>query len=136
MSATTLSAFVNDASPNAAEATAPDGVDARPALASLVIDLTRDANDFAKAEMAYFKAQAGERAQYAVPAFIMIGIAIAIATGVLMALPVGCMLLLAPLIGLGWALLAVTVIGLLLAYAMIKLGTRRLKAVLKSPEDR
>lgn len=114
----------------------PEAGDPRPALASLFVDVTRDATNFAKAEIAYFKAQADERAQYALPAFIMIGVAVAIATGVLMAVPVGLMLLLAPLIGLGWALPTVTVVGILVAYATIMLGTRRLKAVLKSPEDR
>lgn len=136
MTATTPSLFVNEAVPDDTQTVPQEAIDPRPALSSLFVDLMRDANEFAKAEMAYLKAQAGERAHYAMPGFIMIGVAIAVATGVLMAIPVGCVLLLAPLIGVGWALLAVSIAGLLLAYAMIKLGSRRLKAVFKSPEDR
>jgi hypothetical protein len=108
----------------------------RPALSSLLVELTRDARSFATAEVEYLKAQAGERAHFAVPGLIMIGVAIAIAMGVLMAVPVGLIWLFAPMIGAGWATLAVIVGGLLLAALLLKLGTRRVKAVLKRPEDR
>jgi uncharacterized membrane protein YqjE len=108
----------------------------RPALSSLLVELTRDARSFAIAEVEYLKAQAGERAHFAVPGLIMIGVALAIATGVLMAIPVGLIWLFAPMIGAGWSVLTVTLAGLALAALLLKLGTRRVKAVLKRPEDR
>ena len=108
----------------------------RPTLANLFIDLMRDANSFARAEMIYLKAQAGERAQYAVPGIIMIGVAIAIAMGVLMAVPVALILLLAPQIGMAWALGVVTLAGLVLAAILIQFGVRRIKSVFKRPENR
>ena len=114
----------------------PIDAQGRPALSSLLVELTHDARSFATAEVEYLKAQAGERAHYAVPGLIMIGGAIAFATGVLLALPVALVWLLAPGIGAGWAVLAVTFGGIILAALLFKLGIRRIKAVLKRPEDR
>jgi protein-S-isoprenylcysteine O-methyltransferase Ste14 len=108
----------------------------RPALSSLLVELTRDVKNFATAEVEYLKAQAGERAHFAVPGLIMIGVALALAMGVTMAVPVGLIWLLAPVIGAGWATLAVTLAGLAIAAILLKFGTRRVKAVLKRPEDR
>jgi Putative Actinobacterial Holin-X, holin superfamily III len=108
----------------------------RPALSSLLVELTRDARSFATAEVEYLKAQAGERAHFAVPGLIMIGVAVALSMGVLMAVPVGLIWLFAPMIGAGWSTLVVSTVGLLMAMLLFKLGTRRVKAVLKRPEDR
>lgn len=108
----------------------------RASLSTLLVELTRDAGQFAQAEIAYLKAQAGERASYAVPGLIMIGVAIALGLGLVSALPVGLVWLLAPLIGNGYALLIVTLVGLATIALLIKLGVRRIKAVLKKPADR
>jgi len=118
------------------DAEPPIDAQERPALSSLLVELTRDARSFATAEVEYLKAQAGERAHFAVPGLIMIGVAIVFATGVLTALPVALIWLLAPIIGAGWAVLAITLSGLALAALLLKLGARRIKAVLKRPEDR
>jgi Putative Actinobacterial Holin-X, holin superfamily III len=108
----------------------------RPALSRLLLELMNDARNFATVELAYLKAQADERAHFAVPGLIMIGVAIALGMGVLMALPVGLIWLFAPIIGAGWAILAVTGIGLGTTALLLKIGARRVKAVLKRPEDR
>ncbi len=118
------------------DAEPPIDAQERPALSSLLVELMHDARSFATAEVEYLKAQAGERAHFAVPGLIMIGVAIAFATGILTALPVALIWLLAPMIGAGWAVLTVTLSGLALAALLLKLGTRRIKAVLKRPEDR
>ncbi len=115
---------------------APPEPEEKPALASLLVELTNDASRFARAEVAYIKAQAGERAHFAVPGLAMFGVGIAIATGVLMAVPSGLIILLAPVIGTGWSILAVTAGGLIITAILFKLGARRIKAVLKRPEDR
>lgn len=116
--------------------TVEDAGSERASLSSLLVELTRDAGQFAQAEIAYLKAQAGERAQYAVPGLVMIGVAIALGLGLVSALPVGLIWLLAPLIGSGYALLLVTLVGLAAIALLIKLGVRRIKAVLKKPADR
>lgn len=118
------------------DAEPPTGTQERPALSSLLVELTHDARSFAAAEVEYLKAQAGERAHFAVPGLIMIGVALALAMGILMAVPIGLIWLFAPMIGAGWSTLAVTLIGLMIAALLFKLGTRRVKAVLKRPEDR
>lgn len=108
----------------------------RPALSSLLVELTHDARNFAAAEVEYLKAQVGERAHFAVPGLIMIGVAVALGMGVLMAVPVALIWFITPMIGTGWATLTITTVGLLIAVLLFKLGTRRVKAVLKRPEDR
>ena len=108
----------------------------RPTLSTLLVELTRDARSFAAAEVAYLKAQAGERAHFAVPGLIMVGIAIAIGMGILIAVPIGFVLLLTPMIGAGWAMAGVTGTGLGMAALLLKFGVRRIKAVLKRPEER
>lgn len=126
---------MSDANPSGIETPDSDVETERPALASLFVELTRDAGSFARAEIDYLKAKAGLRAHRAAPGFGMIGIAIALALGILMAVPVGLLLLLAPMIGTGWALLAVTLGGVVLAALLFKLGTRRIKTVLKRSGD-
>jgi Putative Actinobacterial Holin-X, holin superfamily III len=105
-------------------------------LAALLGQLGNDAGDFARAEAAYLKAQVGERASYALPAIAMIGAGISLLSGVLIALLVGLMMILAPLIGTGLSVLAVTLGAALLAAGLLRFGTKRIKATLKRPEER
>jgi hypothetical protein len=105
-------------------------------LAALLGQLGNDAGDFARAEAAYLKAQVGERASYALPAVAMIGAGLALMAGVLIALLVGLMMILTPLIGTGWSVLAVTFGTIVLASGLLHFGVRRIKATLKRPEDR
>jgi phosphate/sulfate permease len=118
--------------PETTDATAEE----RASLSALLVGLTRDASQFAQAEIAYLKAQAGERAHYAVPGLIMIGVALALGLGLLSALPIALIWLLTPLIGTGFAFAIVTLVGLAATALLVKLGVRRIKAVLKRPEDR
>jgi hypothetical protein len=105
-------------------------------LAALLGQLGNDAGDFARAEAAYLKAQVGERASYALPALAMIGAGIALLSGVLIAFLVGLTMILAPLIGTGWSVLAVTFGAALLAVGLLRFGIQRIKATLKRPEER
>ena len=120
------------------EADAPDAevVPERPGLKALAGQLGEDATAFAMAEGAYLKAQLGERADYAKPALAWLGIGIALAFGAWMAIPVGVVLALTPLIGAGWALLATIITFSTLAALLVRFGTRRIKAALKRPEER
>lgn len=118
------------------ETETPTETQERPALGALLVELTRDARSFATAEVEYLKAQAGERAHFAVPGLIMVAVAIALGMGMVMAVPVGLIWLLTPLIGAGWAMLGVIGVGIGLAALLLKLGVRRVKAILKRPEER
>jgi hypothetical protein len=120
----------------------PDAADpadedqARLSLAQMARQLVDDGRAFAEAEVAYLKAQAGERASYAVPGLAMIGAAVALALGALVATVVGIMFLLADWIGLGWSL-PITVLTMgLLCYGLIRAGMARVKDSLKPREDR
>jgi Putative Actinobacterial Holin-X, holin superfamily III len=105
-------------------------------LKALASQLGTDASAFAKAESQYLKAQLGERAGYAKPALVAIGAGIGLVFGVVMAVPVGLMLVLTPYLGAGWALLAVVAGSALIAALMLRFGIKRLKAALKAPEAR
>jgi Putative Actinobacterial Holin-X, holin superfamily III len=120
------------------EADAPDIeiLPERPGLKALAERLGKDAAAFAKAEGTYLKAQLGERADYAKPALFALVTGVALVFGVSTAMPVGVMLVLAPLIGAGWALLATLVLFVVLAALLMRFGAKRIKAALKKPEER
>lgn len=105
-------------------------------LTELFGQLANDTSAFAKAEIAWLRAQAGERASYALPGLIMIGIAIALAFGTLVALVVGAMMLAATMMAQHWAILLVTLIFMTIAALLAKWGAARLRKSLKPREDR
>ena len=108
----------------------------RPTIAALFGQLVDDGRTFATAEVAYLKAQAGERASYALPGLAMIGVAVALSFGAIIAGLIGLMLWIATVTALGWAVLIVTVIAALLCFILIRLGTARLRGSLKSRDAR
>lgn len=105
-------------------------------MAALLSKLSGDAAAFARAEVNYLRAQAGERAVYALPAFAMLGIGFALAGGSLIALLVGLIILLTPAIGAGYATIAVVGGAILLALLLLWAGTRRLRGAFKKPDER
>ena len=113
----------------------PD-TDERPALSALIGQLASDSTDFARAEIAYLRAQAGERASFALPGLIMIGVAIALGFGAIVALVVGAMMLVATVMPPVWAILLVTTVALLTTVLLARLGIARLRGSLKPREDR
>jgi hypothetical protein len=108
----------------------------RPTIAALFGQLVDDSRSFAKAEVAYLRAQAGERASFALPGLAMIGGAIALSFGAIVAGLVSATIWLATLIPLGWALLTVTGLAGLLCFILIRAGVARLRGSLKSRETR
>jgi hypothetical protein len=107
-----------------------------PGLQALVGQLKDDALAFAKAESEWLKAEAGDRAGVAKPGLAAIGAGLALALGVVMAIPVGLMLVLTPLIGAGWSLLAVVAAFLLISAILIRFGGNRVKTAFKPRNDR
>jgi hypothetical protein len=108
----------------------------KPAVAALLGDLASDAKGFARAEAAYFRAQLGERTAYAKPALAMIGIGAGLIIGVAIAVPIGLVLALSPLVGTFASLAIVTIAGTALGALLLIWGTKRIKAAVKPPEQR
>jgi uncharacterized Tic20 family protein len=110
--------------------------DIRPGIAQLVGQLADDTRAFASAELAYLKAQAGERAGYAIPGIIAILVAVTLGLAAIIAVIIGIMLALAPVIGAGWAVFAVTMGALLIALLTGWWGAIRLRKATKPREHR
>lgn len=97
-----------------------------PGVKVLLDQLVTDTREFALAEIAWAKAEAGARARIAIPGLILIITAIALVFGLIIAGLLGAMFALAPLIGLGWSVLATILAGLLIAFSIAKIGSARL----------
>jgi hypothetical protein len=110
--------------------------DDKPGVREVLSQLVADTSDFARAEFAYLKAQADERASYAIPALVMIGIATALGAGAVVALVVGLMLVLSPLIGMPGAVALVTFGATLAAWILFRMGSARLRNTLKPRGER
>jgi Putative Actinobacterial Holin-X, holin superfamily III len=122
--------MADDASPLTA------AIDEKPGIPQLLGQLASDTGDFARAEIAFLRATAGERAAYAMPGIIMVAVGTALASGAVVALLVGLVIWLAPEIGTGWAILASIGGSLIVAIFLFRLGTARLKNALKSRDER
>lgn len=112
-----------------------DGADPA-SIKAMVSQLVDDTRSFAQAEVAYFRAEAGERAHHAVPGLAAIGAAIALLMGALIALLVGVMLWLSAALGPGLAILIVFAASLLLAFLAFKFGAARVRSATIARENR
>jgi hypothetical protein len=110
--------------------------DDKPGIPQLLEQLASDTGDFARAEIAFLRATAGERASYAMPGIIMVAVGTALASGAVVALLVGLVIWLAPEIGTGLAILASIGGSLIVAIILFRLGTARLRNALKSRDER
>jgi Putative Actinobacterial Holin-X, holin superfamily III len=108
----------------------------KPGIPQLLGQLASDTGDFARAEIAFLRAAAGERASYALPGIIMVALGTALASGAVVALLVGLVLWLDPIIGIGLAILASIGGSLIVAIILFQLGTTRLKNALKPRNER
>ena len=121
-----------------ADAPIPQFEDApeKPGLVELASQLTDDVTAFVTAETGYLKAEFGERAGHARPAIYAVGLGGAMMIGTMMTLPLALIMILAPLIGIVWAVFAVSGGSLLIGRLLIGFGIRRIKAALKSRDAR
>jgi Putative Actinobacterial Holin-X, holin superfamily III len=108
----------------------------KPDLKNLLSQLATDSRDFARAEVAWVKAEAGSRASIAIPGLIFAVAAIALLFALIIAGLLGGMFALAPLIGLGWAVLAVISTGALIAFVLAKIGSAKLARAFSVEKDR
>jgi Putative Actinobacterial Holin-X, holin superfamily III len=109
---------------------------AKPTIKMLLGQLANDTSDFARAEIDYLRAQAGERASFALPGLLMVGVAAALGFGAIIALLIGLIWLIGERLGMGWALLIV--IGAAIASTVLlgQMGAARLRNALKARDDR
>jgi Putative Actinobacterial Holin-X, holin superfamily III len=105
-------------------------------VGQLLKQLADDAKGFAQSESTYLRAQLGERTSYAKPALLAIAVGGGVILGSAIALPIGVMMALTPLIGEAAATAAVVVIGIISGALLILWGVQRIKAALKRPENR
>lgn len=109
------------------------GEESFPELVSRVVD---DAKDLARAEVALIRVQvAANVTRYAV-AVALLGAAVTLAMAALIAGAIGGILTLSPLIGAGWATLAVVTGLILIAAILAKIGLGRLKQKFVAPVPR
>lgn len=104
-----------------------------PGLAALVTQLVDDSRELVSAEVALYKAKAGERLAAYKGAAIFFGIAGVLALAALIAMLVGLILSLATLIGPGLATLAVVGVTLVIAGVLAMIGKGRLAAPKPTP---
>jgi hypothetical protein len=105
-------------------------------LTALIGQIVDDTRSFARDEIAFLQAQAGERAQFATPGIISAAVAVALGMGALIAFLVGLTIWLATIINAGLAAMIVAVVALLAAVAAWQWGTGRLRKALKSRDER
>ena len=105
-------------------------------LKALAVQLADDATAFVVAETSYLKAEFGERAEYAQPAIYAVGFGWALMLGTMLTLPFAIILMLAPIIGIVWAVVLVSGGSLLVGRLLALFGMRRIKASLKTKDER
>ena len=105
-------------------------------LKALAVQLADDATAFVVAETSYLKAEFGERAEYAQPAIYAVGFGWALMLGTMLTLPFAIILMLAPIIGIVWAVVLVSGGSLLVGRLLALFGMRRIKASLKPKDER
>lgn len=118
---------------------APDLIDdpAKPAsIVALLGQLAEDTRSFARAEIVFLKAQAGERVEHAMPGLVAIIMAMTLAIGVLIAVVVTAMVTLAAAWGAIGSILIVSTGTLLTAGLSGWWGIRRMRSAMKSREVR
>lgn len=118
------------------ETTPDDDPRERKSMSALLGELVNDTSNFARAEFAYIRAEAGERLDYAIPGVLLILCAAALGMGTLVALLTGLVLWLSPIIGTGLAAVSVSAAGCVSAFVAAKVGIARLRNTLKTKDDR
>ena len=99
-------------------------------IGDLITQLVDDVRNLLRAEFKLYRAEAGRAALSAGWAAGMLVGAIVLGQGALVALLVGLVLLLAPLLGIGWAILAVVGGSLAVAALLGWLGVRKINSMI------
>ena len=109
----------------------PDVVDeARPTIGELFTQLVDGGRGLFQAEVALYRIEAGRRSLSAGRAAGLLIGALTLAQGALIAFLVGLIMVLAPALGTGWAVIIVTVGAVVLAGLLAWLGVRQISRVI------
>jgi Putative Actinobacterial Holin-X, holin superfamily III len=100
-----------------------------PSVRALINQLIADTRDYARAEMEFVRAEVGDRTSHIGPAVgLMAGAAVLLFAALIAAL-VGITFWIGLAIGLGWAILIVTITVAVIAYGLVRVGQRHLQQV-------
>ncbi|CAN5294048.1 hypothetical protein BH09PSE3_BH09PSE3_07790 [soil metagenome] len=117
------------------EKTGPVASDAdRPGLGALFARLVDDGETFIRAEVRLYRAQATRKAFSAGLIVALIGSAIMLTQALLITVSIGVVMILAPKIGMGWAVSIVATVTLILIAICVLIGNARISTLLK-PEE-
>ncbi|WP_293879937.1 phage holin family protein [Sphingomonas sp.] len=103
----------------------------RPSLGALFSRLIEEGEAFIRAEVSLYRAQATRKAFSAGLVVGLVGAAIMLTQALLVAILVGLILILAPRLGMGWAVLSVTVSTVILIIVCVMIGRARVATLLK-----
>lgn len=98
-----------------------------PGVRETITRLVDDTMGYARAEMAYLKADLGDRSSHIGPAIALFGAAIALALALVVALIVGLMFLLGSVIGLGWSILVIAILCAAVIWLLAMVGSAHIK---------
>lgn len=107
----------------------PTPGDARLAIGDLLSRLVLEVRDWFEAEVALYRARATRRALSAAVAGVLILAAVTLAQAALVALLIGLIMLLAPQMGTGYAILTVVGMTVVLGALLAWLGVRRIQNI-------
>ena len=103
----------------------------RQSLSDLFIDLADDGRDWFEAEVAVLRAEARRRLLIAAIALGLLALSAALVAGTLVALLVGIVFALSPVIGAGWATALVVLVALSIAAVSAQMGRIQLRRLLR-----
>jgi hypothetical protein len=119
------------------DSTAPVVSDApRPSLGALFARLMQEGEAFIRAEVLLYRAQATRKAFSAGLIVALVGGAIMLVQALIVAVLIGIILTIAPLVGMGWAVLIVTAGTLVLIAVCGFVARAKISALLKPEEAR
>lgn len=110
-------------------------VEDRPSISDLVHRLVAQGGAFVKAELALYRAQAGQKAASAGVVAGLIGGGVMLAQAAVVALLVGILFAIAVSLGFLWATLIVVVIAFAVVALLFKLAFDRVNAMVKPGDD-
>lgn len=109
-------------------------VDEKQGISTLIGRLVEDGKGYARAEISYFKALAGERMRAAKTGIVFVVAGLILLHGALIALFVGAVLALATLVGPFWSMVIVVLVATIAGGVLAKIGLAHFQRVKDGPE--
>ena len=100
-----------------------------PSVRALIGQLVDDSKAYARAEMAYVRAELGDRTAHVGPAVGLFAGAVTLVFAAIVAALVGITIWIGLAIGMGWAILIVTVATIAIAYGLVRISLRHVREI-------